>query len=164
MHQRKFQQECRLLSELQHPNIVKFHGVYFRTPSFPVLIVEKLEKNLDDFLTTTADIPFAVKRLILEDVASGLLYLHEHNPPIIHRDLTARNVLLTKDLTAKITDFGQARLVDYQPGMKLTPVPGGLVYMPPEALPSCSQYGRSLDVFSFGHLALFTAVQVRKVF
>lgn len=152
------------MSQLQHPNIVKFYGVFFPVANkSPVLIMEKLESNLDDFLLNTADIPFAVKRSILGDVASGLLYLHKHKPPIIHRDMTARNVLLTRDLLAKITDFGQSRLIDFPPGVKLTPVPGATVYMPPEALPSCSQYECSLDVFSFGHLALFTAVQVWKI-
>jgi serine/threonine protein kinase len=53
--------------------------------------------------------------------------------------------------------------VNLQPGQlarTLSQLPGTLVYMPPEALSSSSRYGPSLDIFSFGHLALFTLLQV----
>ena len=95
----------------------------------------------------------------------GLLYLHARNPHIVHRDLSARNVLLTSSLVAKISDLGNARIVNLQPGQlarTLTRVPGAHVYMPPESLYEGSQYGPQLDIFSFGHLALFTLTQVRR--
>ena len=100
---------------------------------------------------------------MLEDVARGLLYLHKHNPQIIHRDLTAKNVLLTTSLVAKITDLGNSRIVNIQPGQlaqTLLRNPGTLVYMPPEALTAAARYGPSLDIFSFGHLAIFVGLQV----
>ena len=81
----------------------------------------------------------------------------------MHRDLTAKNVLLTSSLVAKITDMGNSRIIDMRPGQMartLTNLPGTLVYMPPEALDDRSRYGPSLDIFSFGHLALFTIIQV----
>ena len=100
---------------------------------------------------------------MLEDVSRGLLYLHKHTPQIIHRDLTAKNVLLTSSLVAKITDFGNARIVNLQPGQlarTLSRLPGTLAYMPPEAVSVNAHYGLSLDIFSFGYLALFTLNQV----
>ena len=45
----------------------------------------------------------------------------------------------------------------------LSQIPGTLVYMPPEALDDKHHYGPSLDIFSFGHLALFTLIQVTSV-
>jgi serine/threonine protein kinase len=57
-----------------------------------------------------------LKRSMLEDVARGLLYLHKHTPQIVHRDLTAKNVLLTSCFVARITDFGNSRIIDLQPG------------------------------------------------
>ena len=101
---------------------------------------------------------------MLEDVAWSLLYLHTHDCKIIHRDLTAKNVLLTSSLVVKITDLVNARIVNLQPGQlaqTLSQLPGTLVYMPTEALTAASRYGPSLDVFSFGHLALFTLTQAR---
>ena len=152
------------MSDLRHPNITQFMGVCFLPNcQLPVLLMERLDGNLDSLLETVPNIPLALKRSMLEDVAKGLLYLHKHDPQIVHRDLTAKNVLLTSSLVAKITDFGNSRIVNLQPGQlarTLSRLPGTLVYMPPEALTSASRYGPSLDVFSFGHLALFTLTQV----
>ena len=127
--------------------------------------MERLDTSLDDFLQTAPNIPLTVQVFILSGVARGLLFLHQQNPRIVHRDLTARNVLLTVSLSAKITDFGNSRIVHLQPGQlarTLTRVPGTLVYMSPEALSDSSHsvYGTSLDVFSFGVLMLFVLNQV----
>ena len=152
------------MSDLRHPNITQFLGVCFLPNcQLPVLVMERLDGSLDDLLETVPNIPLALKRSILEDVARGLLYLHTHDHQIIHRDLTAKNVLLTSSLVAKITDLGNSRIVNLQPGQlaqTLSRLPGTLVYMPPEALTAASRYGPSLDVFSFGHLVLFTLTQV----
>ena len=99
---------------------------------------------------------------ILCDVASGLSYLHSHTLAIIHRDMTAKNVLLQSNLKTKIGDFGNARLMDLDPECTpetFTSLPGTLEYMPPEAQGKHTKYDPSLDVFSFGHLALFTMTQ-----
>ena len=156
--------ECQLMSSLHHPNITQFIGLcFFPDSHLPILLMEKLERNLDDLLESVPNIPLALKRSVLEDVAKGLHFLHTYEPQIIHRDLTAKNVLLTSSLAAKITDLGNSRMVEIQPGrlaQTLSRLPGTMVYMPPEALSSTSRYGPSLDVFSFGHLALFTLTQV----
>ena len=92
---------------------------------------------------------------ILLDVANGLNYLHQKQPPIIHRDLTANNVLLTTEHKAKISDLGMSKLADAN-AMKqhLTTAPGNPYMMPPEALEHDPVYDNSLDVFSFGCLIL----------
>lgn len=117
--------------------------------------METLDGSLDDLLKTIPNIPLALKRSILDDVASGLHYLHSQCPQIIHRDLTAKNVLLTSFLAAKITDFGNSRIVNRQSEQlteTLSRFLGTFVYMDPEALETLSGYDPSLDVFSFGHL------------
>ena len=152
------------MSDIRHPNIALFLGVCFLPNcQLPVLLMEKIEGSLDDLLEGVPSIPLVLKRSMLEDVAKGLLYLHSHDEQIIHRDLTAKNVLLSSSLVAKITDLGNSRIVNLQPDQlarTLSRLPGTLVYMPPEALSASSHYGPSLDVFSFGHLALFTLTQV----
>jgi len=155
------------MAELQHPHIVKFLGLcYLEGSKLPVLVMEQLERSLDDLLETIPNLPLTCKHQLLIDVSQGLLYLHTHNPCIVHRDLSAKNVLLTSKLVAKIGDLGNARFVDLQPGQlakTLTAVPGTAVYMPPEASGDPARYSTPLDIFSFGHLALFTLTQVNNV-
>ena len=161
----KYRQECQLMSNLRHPNITLFLGICFLPDCrLPVLLMERLETNLDNILQHLPNTPLSLKRSILEDVACGMLYLHTKQPhPVIHRDLTSRNVLITIHLTAKITDMGNSSIVDMKPGQvakTLSKLPGTLVYMPPEALSDTHRYGPSLDIFSFGHLALYSVIQV----
>ena len=165
----KYYDECQLLSSLRHPNIVQFLGICFleaqstSTANLPVLVMEMLQESLDHLLENTPDIPLAKKCSILQDVARGLVYLHSRSPAVIHRDLTARNVLLNSAMVAKITDMGNSRIVNTQPGQLAKTmtqgVPGTVVYMPPEAFEVPPKYGPKLDMFSFGHLVLFTATQ-----
>jgi serine/threonine protein kinase len=67
-------------------------------------------------------------------------------------------VLLDSNLLAKISDFGNSRIVPDKKFRKITANPGKVEYMPPEA--SKRDYGRPLDIFSFGHLSLFVLLQV----
>ena len=152
------------MSDLRHPNITLFLGLCFLPNcQLPVLVMERLDCSLHDLLEGVPNIPLILKCSMLEDIARGLLYLHNHSPQIIHRDLTARNVLMTPSLVAKITDFGNSRIVNIQPGQlaqSLSRNPGTLVCMPPEALTATARYGPSLDIFSFGHLGIFVGLQV----
>ena len=103
------------------------------------------------------------KRSIMLGVAEGLNYLHTHKPPVIHRDLTARNVLLDENNTAKIGDFGNSRILSIDQSScieSMTCIPGTIVYSAPEALPvtSNTRYDVKIDIFSFGHLILFVCI------
>ena len=162
----KFIRECKLMSTLRHPHIVQFLGICYLPDAadIPALVMEKLDCDLHKLLETVSDIPLSVKKSILMDVASGLVYLHgQHPSAIIHRDLTARNVLLNSALMAKISDLGVARIINLTPGQLATTMskgPGNIVYMPPEAMEDHPKYDTSLDIFSFGNLVLFTLTQV----
>ena len=164
----RYAKECRLLSNLRHPNVVQFIGVcFFQKEKLPILVMEYLASDLHDTLAKIDDIPLFVKTSILQDVIRGLVYLHSQNPPIIHRDLTARNVLLNSAMVAKIADFGVARRIvgghiSFGP-IALTRVPGSNVYMPPEAFDENPTYDAKLDMFSFGHLTLYTITQADPV-
>ena len=165
----KFLRECKLMSTLRHPHIVQFLGICYLPDAadihvpLPALVMEKLDCDLHKLLETVTDIPLSIKKSILTDIANGLVYLHGQAPAaIIHRDLTARNVLLNSALTAKIGDLGVARIVNLTPGQlaaTMTQAPGNVVYMPPEATEDHPKYNTSLDVFSFGNLILFTLTQ-----
>ena len=143
----QFVRECQLMSTLRHPHIVQFLGVcFFPDSRLPALVMERLLTSLHDLLDPETDpppppdapkpfFPLSLKCSILHNVASGLTYLHEQSPPIIHRDLSARNVLLNSAMVAKIADLGVARIVPrMRAAATMTKAPGANVYMPPEAL------------------------------
>ena len=158
----KFYSECSLLSSLRHPNIVQFLGVY-REKDEVLLVMEympmDLAKCLDTCMKQKYIIPLPIKLSILQDVTNGLLYLHSLAPPIIHRDLTAANILLTSDMRAKIADLGVSKVFDMLKVNHMTKAPGTPAYMPPEALIPEPKYDVKLDIFSFGVLALYIANQ-----
>ena len=162
----RFNTECLLLSKLDHPCIVQFVGVHFHgiNRSDVTLVMECLHTDLDRFLDPKErpNIPLSIKLSILLDVSAGLLYLHHQlEEPLVHRDLKAENILITNDVRAKIADLGVSKLLKNYPHQAAvqTKCPGTLAYMPPEALCENPQYGTSLDIFSFGQLALYTAIQ-----
>ena len=116
--------------------------------------MEYLPLSLTQCLETHQDFPLQIKYSILLDVAKGLNYLHCKRPPIVHRDLTANNILLTSNFIAKISDLGVSRMADTFKQHHLTTAPGNAVVMPPEALKDNPSYDHKLDVFSFGCLIL----------
>ena len=159
----KYKQECQIMASLHHPNITLFLGIfYLPNTQLPLLVMEQLDMSLDDLLEYVPNLPPTLKVSFLEDVCRGLDYLHKRDPPIVHRDLTAKNILLTSSLSAKITDMGNSRIVSLRPCQLARTLSqlGTLVYMPPEALSDDHRYGPSLDIFSLGHLALYTLTQV----
>ena len=148
-----FQEECRILSRLHHPNIIQFLGVYFEDNSqAPILVMEYLPTNLTTCIEDYGVLPEEIGYPILHDVALGLCYLHNQKPPIIHRDLSSNNVLLSANLTAKISDLGVARILNMSPIQvsRMTQIPGTPAYMPPEVMLANPSYNSSVDVFSLG--------------
>ena len=153
----RFKEECQLLSELKHPNIVQFLGVHFEDGSdLPVLVTELLHCTLSECVDRYGVLPEQVGMGILDDVATGLCYLHEHRPLIVHRDLCANNVLLSSDMKAKISDLGEAKILNLTPARKskMTKCPGTISYMPPEALQEKPSYNTELDCFCVGVMIL----------
>ena len=86
----------------------------------------------------------------------GLCYLHNHDLPIVHRDLSPNNVLLTAHHVAKISDLGVAKVIKADSRKTLTKAPGTVDFMPPESLASSPVYGPPMDVFSFAGIILHT--------
>ena len=151
-----FWTEIHVLRKIRHPNFVSFIGVRIKKNSpFPVLVMELMHTSLARCLKQcekdNQKFPLSMKLFILLDIARALVYLHSREPPILHRDLTANNVLLTSDMKAKLADFGVAKIMDTDVS-QMTQCPGNAVYMPPEALQQNPQYGTEIDVYSYGVL------------
>ena len=113
-----------------------------------------------DSLTSIVDkhekIPVHIKYSIVHDVSLGLCYLHYHDPPIVHRDLSPNNILLTAHHVAKISDLGVAKVIQVDSRKTMTKAPGTIDFMPPESLANSPVYGPSMDVFSFAGIILHT--------
>lgn len=158
-----FLRECDHCSRLRHPNIVQFFGMFYPAGAatrmqIPVIVMEMMAGNLTSFLDKQQNIPVHLKFSIINDVALGLFYLHNRNPPIIHRDLSSNNILLNDHNVAKIGDLGVAKVI--QAGGKRTTAPGTIDFMPLEALYSGnSEYDTPLDIFSLAVVILHTFTQ-----
>ena len=150
---RDFILECYNCSMLRHPNLVQFLGVFYPNDAvtIPWLIMEKLDTSLTKLLEKydkPTDLSLARKFSILQDISLGIQYLHSQE--IIHRDLSSNNILLTKQLVAKVADLGVAKVINPLQTGTHTRTPGTLVFMPPESLEDVSHYGMPVDIFSFG--------------
>ena len=147
----QFRQECALLENIRHPNIVQYLAMAM-DPEFrqPVLLMELLDESLTKMLERSPQsLAYYIQVDICHDVALAIAYLHSND--IIHRDLSSNNVLIIAGRRAKVTDFGMSKLASTAPTMTpLTMCPGTLAYMPPEALREPPRYTKKLDCFSEG--------------
>jgi serine/threonine protein kinase len=157
-----FGREHEILARIKHPNIVPYYGICtLASDKSTVIVMQKLHMDLNSFLNVNKNISLERKIQILNDIIRGLHHLHNQKPAILHRDLTAGNVLLHFNGTAKLCDFGNSRMVDLMATPEiLTCNPGTYNYMPPEALKG-GEYNEKMDVFSFGHLSIHVIIQRR---
>ena len=119
-----------------------------------------MRENLREFLERNRNDLSSQRQLeVCLSIARGLRFLHTHIPPIVHRDLTDKNVMLGKDGLVKIGDLGQSRLKANNAEYFNTPQPGAIPFMPPEAMRKEPHYNEKLDIFSLGALMLEVATQ-----
>ena len=163
----EFRRECELSEAAKHANLVEFLGV-FNHDGNALFVTELMAQTLEKFLNEKKGKLSREKQIdICRQIASGLLFLHQHDPQILHCDLTAKNVLMNKDgSVAKISDFGQAKFRPSSIMYLSTKAPGCLPYMPPEYLVETdkkngtkSHFTDKGDVFSLGVLILQSATQ-----
>ena len=142
---------------------VEFLGVYKDVKLGPILVMEKMNENLRCFLENNKDRVTVQEQIRISlEITRGVAFLHQLNPPMVHRDLNDKNVMFTFDGVAKIGDFGQSRLK--QELFFSTIQPGMLPYMPPEALTiEDAKYDESLDIFSLGVLMLEIGTQQQPI-
>ncbi|KAL6208643.1 hypothetical protein ACLB2K_019590 [Fragaria x ananassa] len=165
-----FQQEVAVWHKLDHPNIPKFVGASMGTSNLKIptkdtssgghshnsppsraccVVVEYVPGGtLKNYLIRNRRKKLAFKIVVqlALDLSKGLSYLHAKR--IVHRDVKTENVLLDKNRTLKIADFGVAR-VEAQNPRDMTGETGTLGYMAPEVLDG-KPYNRKCDVYSFG--------------
>ncbi|KAL6311069.1 hypothetical protein AAG906_026905 [Vitis piasezkii] len=155
---REFVNEIGMISALQHPNLVKLYGCCIEGNQL-LLIYEYLENNslaraLFGSDEQRLNLDWPTRKKICLGIARGLAYLHEESRlKIVHRDIKATNVLLDKNLNAKISDFGLAKLDEDENTHISTRIAGTIGYMAPEYAMRGYLTDKA-DVYSFGIVAL----------
>lgn len=113
----KLYEEVDIMKKVSHPNVIRFVGVC----TYPPCIVTELcaRGSLADVLNTALKSPEAAAELgwrrrlaIAIDAADGLAYLHQQEPPVVHRDLKSANLLINENWQAKVSDFNLSKILD----------------------------------------------------
>lgn len=139
------------LRRLRHKNITLLHDVFHTLENNGCdlhinMVVEKCDWDLYSFLKDIPrDMPDHQCRLIAKQIFEGVDFLHSNN--IVHRDLKPQNILINRDQTVKIADFGLSRT--YTTQSCFTTVVVTLWYRSPELLLQCS-YNTAVDVWAIG--------------
>ncbi|XP_059629879.1 MDIS1-interacting receptor like kinase 2-like [Cornus florida] len=155
-NENSFTSEIRTLTEIRHRNIVKLYG-FCAHPRHSFLVYEFLEGgSLQKILSSDPQASECgwIRRVnVVKDVADALCYMHHDClPPIVHRDISSKNVLLDSEYVAHISDFGTARLLNPNTS-NWTSFAGTFGYAAPE-LAYTMEVNEKCDVYSFGVLIL----------
>ncbi|XP_072953179.1 putative leucine-rich repeat receptor-like serine/threonine-protein kinase At2g24130 [Typha angustifolia] len=111
-----FKRECQVLKRTRHRNLIRVITTCSR-PDFKALVLPLMPNgSLDSYLYPpngpTNGLNLTQLLSIISDIAEGMAYLHHYSPVrVVHCDLKPSNILLDKDMTAVVSDFGIARLV-----------------------------------------------------
>jgi Tol biopolymer transport system component len=168
----RFEREARLLASLSHPNIAVVHGLE-RTAGSYYLVMELVKGATLAEWSARGTVPLHETLDIFKQIAEGLEAAHGQS--IIHRDLKPANIMVTPKGTAKILDFGLAKVVSSEdsgflsqsPTLSSSPTMAGIVigtaaYMSPEQARG-DPVDRRTDIWAFGCL-LFEAVTGLRAF
>ncbi|KAE9048063.1 hypothetical protein PR003_g4004 [Phytophthora rubi] len=153
-HVNNFLAEAKMAATMDHPRIVSLVGIAWDSLSDLCVVFEfmkggDLRSLLDKY--QQAGHPVGLnhqKATIAIHICHALTYLHSLSPSIIHRDLKSRNVLLNRELEAKLTDFGVSR--EKQDGTMTAGV-GTSLWLAPEIMMG-EHYDDKADIFSLGVL------------
>jgi len=153
-HVNEFLAEAKMTAIMDHQNIVSFVGVAWDSLSDVCVVLEfmdggDLRTMLDKYEEESQ--PVGLNRQMISialQVCHALVYLHSLQPPVIHRDLKSRNVLLNRAMEAKLSDFGISR---ERMERTMTAGVGTSLWMAPEVMLG-EWYDDKADMFSFGVL------------
>lgn len=150
----EFNKQYRIFTRLKpHVNIAGIYG-FFKNEKFGMILEYcDLGDLYNSLRNDQLDYQLSHFYSFVLDIAEGLKYLHNQNPPLIHRDIKSSNILLsggngkTGRLTAKIGDFGSSKFMDdSEPGLYMST----LLYNSPEFIQDPKLNSKGIDLYAFG--------------
>ncbi|NXS02699.1 RIPK2 kinase, partial [Oxylabes madagascariensis] len=131
--------EAEILHKARFSYILPILGIC-NEPEFLGIVTEYMANgSLNQLLhgkDVYPDIPWCLRFRILYEIALGVNYLHNMNPPLLHHDLKTQNILLNDEFHVKIADFGMSkwRVISMSQSRSESSLPEGgtIIYMPPE--------------------------------
>lgn len=138
----KHRSEVAIQRSLNHPNVLKLYDFFEDSQNTYMILELAPGRSIRDLVKSKGHLSEAETVKILQDVLTGLCYLHDNR--IIHRDLKLENFLIGSDKKVRIADFGLSAKLDYDDEKKFT-VCGTPNYLSPELLAS-TNHGHSYEV------------------
>ncbi|KAI3913411.1 hypothetical protein MKW98_003890, partial [Papaver atlanticum] len=144
-----YRQEVLLMKRLRHPNVLLFMGAV-ASPQHLCIVTEFLPRgSLYQLLQRSSQkLDWRRRVLMALDIARGMNYLHLCNPPIVHRDLKSSNLVVDKNWTVKVADFGLSKF-KHQTFLSTLTGRGTPQWMAPEVLRNDRSDEKS-DIYSYG--------------
>jgi eukaryotic-like serine/threonine-protein kinase len=144
----RFEREWEILKQLKHPNIVRLvaSGRYAGTPFYAMEYVEG--ESLDKIMARRGRIGWEEVVRLGRQLCAGLQHAHEKG--IVHRDLKPSNIMILKDGTVKLTDFGIAKDLDRTAITEANSTVGTAAYMSPEQCKGERNLTYKSDLYSMG--------------
>lgn len=146
-----FRREIDILAMVgQHPNVAGLLGI---TSDFRVLVLQEAMIDLHKMIKSQKrGLALSVVRRWSHELLAGTAYLHSIS--IMHRDLKPSNLLIYKDLTLKIGDFGLSCMADVSETLAVRREMCTVWYRAPELIMGAEMYSASIDVWSCGIIIL----------
>ncbi|KAE8702652.1 Serine/threonine-protein kinase EDR1 [Hibiscus syriacus] len=154
----EFKREVRIMRRLRHPNVVLFVGSVTRPPHLSIITEFLPRRSLFKILHRPHSQIDEKRRIKMAlDVARGMNCLHSSTPTIVHRDLKSPNLLVDKNWSVKVCDFGLSRL-KHNTFLSSKSTAGTPEWMAPEVLRN-EPSNEKCDVYSFGVILWELATQ-----
>lgn len=148
--------EVQILERLSHPNIIRLYKVWLSIVGGERMInfiTESCSSSLRSYIRKHRDVHLSAIKSWARQILRGLDYLHNFDPPVIHRDLKSDNVFMnTNSGEIKLGDLGLAAFIDKQREGYAQSVIGTPEFMAPELYDE--HYDTRVDIYSFGMCVL----------
>ncbi|MBU8901479.1 MAG: protein kinase [Victivallales bacterium] len=152
----RFLSEAKILSNIKHSNIVEIYDYGFSDNYMPYILMEFINGKPLTKIIKKNSINLKERLKIFVQICKAIQFIHKNK--VLHRDIKPGNIMISDDLTVKLTDFGLAHIIDMHNPISEIKISGSPAYMSPEAFSETDTIDHHSDIFSLGILGyeLFT--------